>query len=110
MKPTNDVIEIPTFPLDEEDWCEIWNCLTEDNGAKCKIPVDGDGMTEDMQRRLNKKDWIEIYCALEDKRDALKLGFYGRDKLAREWRQHVEAMMDTLDIVRTFIGGMGDTV
>ncbi len=89
------------------DWEEIYNIL-DDDGVQRKLPPDGHGMSgnEKAQSRLSEKDWIEIYCACENKLDALKCGLYGRDRLVREWKEHLREIMRTLDVVRVrFIGG-----
>ncbi len=94
------------FPLSSTDWAEVYNCLDPEDGAGRKLPQDGEGMTDaKRQRRLSERDWIEIYLAVQDKRDALKTGFYGRDTLAREWRHQMESILETLaPVAETFIG------
>lgn len=93
-----------TFPLTGSDWHEIWNCCEEN--IQNKLSVDGYGTTEAMQSRLSERDWIQIYMSVEDKRDALKSGFYGRDAVARAWRHQMDDILETLATVREhFIGG-----
>ncbi len=96
-----------SFPLTEEDWQEIYYALDEEDGAQCKLPVDGKGMTEAMQHRLSETDWIEIYLSVREKRNALNAGIYGsQDQCIREWRKQMDGILDTLDVVREhFIGG-----
>lgn len=95
-----------SFPLTGEDWTEIYYALGAQDGARRKLPVDGLDMTEAKQRRLSERDWIEIYLAIASKLDRLKAGFYGRDRKVREWREHLESILDALDTVREhFIGG-----
>ena len=98
------------FPeLSERDWCEIYYALEvpgEVGGKACQVGVDGKGMTEARQSRLSEKDWIEIYLACEDRRDALKAGLLGKDRMTREWRDHMDSILGILDVVREkFIGG-----
>lgn len=89
------------FDLDEEDWCEIYYCVGEN--LYTKIPTDGKGMTDAMQKRLSEKDWIQIYLSIEAKLHSPST--QGDDRIAREWRGHLSALLDTLAIVHeTFIG------
>ncbi len=49
--------------------------------------------------RLTRKDWAEIYYALETKWLGLRQGKYGREDRARqdaEWIAHLEAVMQTI--------------
>ena len=39
--------------------------------------------------RLTRRDWIEVYYALETKESLLRDGQYGKDALARKWRRHL---------------------
>ena len=92
-----------TFPLTEEDWTEIYYCLSEPE--RLNIPADGQGMTDGRASRLSEKAWIEIYESVKDKRDALKAGFYGRDRLARDWQAHLSDILETLSpVAESFIG------
>jgi hypothetical protein len=96
------------FPeLSEKDWCEIYYCLERDrSGAFKRVNTDGRNMDEKRQARLSEKDWIEIYLAVEDRRDALKCGLYGKDRLTREWQQHMNEILRVLAPVRKyFISG-----
>jgi len=49
--------------------------------------------------RLTRKDWAEIYYALETKSLALRQGKYGPQDKARqdaEWIAHIEAVKQTI--------------
>jgi hypothetical protein len=49
--------------------------------------------------RLTRKDWAEIYYALETKSLALRQGMYGSEDKAREdaeWIAHIEAVKQTI--------------
>ena len=82
------------FPLSQPDWTEIWNC--SEANVQNRLPVDGLGTTDAMQRRLTARDWIQIYLAVEAKRDALRDGFYGRDRTVRQWLKHMNTILSTL--------------
>jgi hypothetical protein len=96
-----------TFPLSDADWHEIWN--SGDEGIQNKLPVDGFGTTGAIQRRLSETDWIQIYLSVGDKREALKRGVYGRDRMARKWRVHLDSILEALSPIREHLAGVEQT-
>ncbi len=83
--------------LSRTDWEEIYSIV--DESVQDKLPPDGHGITEDDAIAITDADWIIIYGSVEDKRDALKCGLYGRDRVAREWREHLESLLGILSPV-----------
>lgn len=90
--------------LSNSEWHEIWNCCEEN--IQEKLPVDGFDPTQEQINSLTEVDWIQIYLSVETKHDACKNGFYGHDRVAREWRDELAFILDVLDSIKAeYIGG-----
>jgi len=49
--------------------------------------------------RLTKEDWVEIYCALDTKRDQIENGDFGEgeeDDENEDWIAHLDAVMEKI--------------
>lgn len=89
------------FSLSPADWSEIFYALDQEStGARTRIEE------EQLNSDFTDADWIEIYIAVKDKLDRMKSGFYGRDRVVREWRRELERILAELDEIRAeYIGG-----
>ncbi len=104
------LIDATQFNLTWQDWHEIYNAL-EDGTTKRRLAfyeTDGRMPTEKQITALSDSAWIEIFLAVQDKYGRLKDGLYGgvRQKQIREWQDHMAAIVNELDIIRTtYISG-----
>jgi hypothetical protein len=100
---TPNTTRVRAFILTPADWTEIFYCLdnTED---ELGVKIDEEAANDNA--KFTDVDWIEIYISVKAKLDLMKSGLYGRDRLAKDWREHLTDILGTLDPIRAeFIGG-----
>ena len=98
---TMDATKGITFPdLTEADWQEIDSCMLSDELA-ARIEAGGE------EPALAMEDWRDIHSAVREKLAALRAGFYGRDRCAKDWTEHMREILQKLDTVRVRRGRRG---
>jgi hypothetical protein len=80
--------------LTPSDWTEIYNALEREDGARQRI------REESLVQDLEDHDWDEIKSAVNAKLVRLKAGFYGTDRVAREWRKQMARILADLQEMR----------
>lgn len=75
---------------------EIFYALDPEDEFADKIGVDGKNLLSDTPPTFTRDEAERIYDAVVDKRDAVKSGFYGDDSDAREWRRHLDDILDEI--------------
>ena len=83
-----------------DDYVEIYYCLSSSEvDADELIGTDGEKLEEHPE--LIAQNLEAIRDAVESKLDAVKSGFYGKDRCTRLWASHLREILDELNTLET---------
>lgn len=73
--------------LTSEDWEEIDACIPKELFEKVNQSDDP---------TLNHSDWHKIYVCVHEKLSRVRSGFYGNDRVAKDWKEHLKEIASKL--------------